>query len=88
MVSGAVIAGIGATEGLFPHAFDKWFGLSGNWALLVGGLALIVTLLVNPEGIAGTGWKKKQQRKKRLAAGPGPTRRFVPRLSRAGKESP
>ena len=30
MVSGAVIAGIGATEGLFPHAFDKWFGLSGN----------------------------------------------------------
>jgi NAD(P)-dependent dehydrogenase (short-subunit alcohol dehydrogenase family) len=22
MVSGAVIAGIGATEGLFPHAFD------------------------------------------------------------------
>ena len=26
MVSGAVIAGIGATEGLFPHAFDEWFG--------------------------------------------------------------
>ena len=68
MVSGAIIAGIGATEGLFPHAFDKWFGLSGNWALLVGGFALIVTLLVNPEGIAGTGWKKKQQKKKRLAA--------------------
>src|SRR5580765_7434523 len=89
MVSGAVIAGIGATEGLFPHAFDRWLGLSGNWALLVGGFALIITLLVNPEGIAGTGWKKKQQkRKKRLAAGPGPTRRLVPRLSRAGKESP
>ena len=70
MVSGAVIAGIGATEGLFPHAFDKWFGLSGNWALLVGGFALIVTLLVNPEGIAGTGYVKKRQKekKKRLAA--------------------
>jgi branched-chain amino acid transport system permease protein len=89
MVSGAVIAGIGATEGLFPHAFDKWFGLSGNWALLVGGFALIVTLLVNPEGIAGTGWKKKQQKKKRLAAGTASTRRFAPRLSRAaGKEAP
>jgi branched-chain amino acid transport system permease protein len=89
MVSGAVIAGIGATEGLFPHAFGKWFGLSGNWALLVGGFALIVTLLVNPEGIAGTGWKKKQQKKKRLAAGQVPTRRLVPRVSRAaGKEAP
>jgi branched-chain amino acid transport system permease protein len=68
MVSGAVIAGVGATEGLFPHAFDKWFGLSGNWALLVGGVALIVTLIVNPEGIAGTGWKKQQERKRRRAA--------------------
>jgi branched-chain amino acid transport system permease protein len=88
MVSGAVIAGIGATEGLFPHAFDKWLGLSGNWALLVGGFALIITLIVNPEGIAGTGWKKQQQKKKRRAAGPAPSRRFVPRLSRAGKEAP
>ena len=34
MVSGAVIAGLVATEGLFPHAFDEWLGLSGNWALL------------------------------------------------------
>jgi branched-chain amino acid transport system permease protein len=89
MVSGAVIAGIGATEGLFPHAFDKWLGLSGNWALLVGGFALIITLIVNPEGIAGTGWKKQQQKKKRRAAGPAPSRRFMPRLSRAaGKEAP
>ena len=89
MVSGAVIAGIGATEGLFPHAFDQWFGLNGTWALLVGGFALIITLLVNPEGIAGTGYKKQQQKKRRLASGPPPTRRFVPRLSRAtGKEAP
>ena len=68
MVSGAIIAGIGATEGLLPHGFDEWFGLSGNWALLIGGFALIITLLVNPEGIAGTGWEKKQQKKRRLAA--------------------
>jgi branched-chain amino acid transport system permease protein len=69
MVSGAVIAGIGATEGLLPHAFDKWFGLSGNWALLIGGFALVITLLLNPEGIAGTGYKKKQQKLRRKAAG-------------------
>ena len=67
MVSGAIIAGIGATEGLFPHGFDKWFGLSGNWALLVGGFALIITLLVNPEGIAGTGYMKKQQKESEAA---------------------
>jgi branched-chain amino acid transport system permease protein len=68
MVSGAILAGVGATEGLFPHAFDEWFGLSGNWALLVGGFALIVTLLVNPEGIAGSAYRKKEQKKRRLAA--------------------
>jgi branched-chain amino acid transport system permease protein len=84
MVSGAVVAGVGATEGLFPHAFDTWFGLNGTYALLVGGFALIITLLVNPEGIAGTGYKKQQQKKRRQAAGTVPTRRFVPRLSRAG----
>ena len=69
MVSGAVIAGIGATEGLLPHAFDEWLGLSGNWALLIGGFALVITLLLNPEGIAGTGYKKKQQKLRRKAAG-------------------
>ena len=94
MVSGAIIAGIGATEGLFPHAFDKWFGLSGNWALLVGGFALIITLLVNPEGIAGTGYVKKRQKekKKRLAAVPerpgasraGRPRACTPRAAQAG----
>jgi branched-chain amino acid transport system permease protein len=84
MVSGAVIAGIGATEGLFPHAFDVWFGLNGTYALLVGGFALIITLLINPEGIAGTGYKKQQQKKRRQAAGTGPTRRFALRPSRAG----
>jgi branched-chain amino acid transport system permease protein len=67
MVSGAIIAGVGATEGLLPHAFDEWFGLSGTWALLVGGFALIVTLLVHPEGIAGAGYARKQRKKRRLA---------------------
>jgi branched-chain amino acid transport system permease protein len=96
MVSGAVLAGVGATEGLFPHAFDRWFGLSGNWALLIGGFALIVTLLVNPEGIAGTGYKKKQQKKRRLAAEAlgteaprtaiAPARRGIPPPRRAPKQ--
>jgi branched-subunit amino acid ABC-type transport system permease component len=81
MISGAVIAGIGATEGLLPHAFDKWFGLSGNWALLIGGFALIITLLLNPEGIAGTGYRKKLAKQRRAAAGVEP--RGSPRSGQA-----
>ncbi|MBO0868230.1 MAG: ABC transporter permease [Micromonosporaceae bacterium] len=58
MVYGAVFAGLISTEALFPYALEKWFGLSGNWALLVGGMALIVTLLLNPQGVAGASYEK------------------------------
>ena len=37
MVSGAVFAGLISVEALFPYALEKWFGVSGNWALLFGG---------------------------------------------------
>ena len=60
MVSGAVIGGLVATEGLVPHFFQEILGISGNWTLLVGGLILIVTLIQNPEGIAGTTYRKRQ----------------------------
>ena len=89
MVSGAVIAGVGATEGLFPHAFDKWFGLSGNWALLVGGFALIITLIVNPEGIAGTGSEEAaaEEATRPPARERAPARRLVARAaSTRGRE--
>ena len=69
MVSGAILAGLLATEGLFPHAFDKWLGISGTWTILVGGVALIATLIFNPEGIAGSGYRKKMQKKKLREAG-------------------
>jgi branched-chain amino acid transport system permease protein len=92
MVSGALIAGIGATEGLLPHAFEAWFGLSGTWALLVGGFALIFTLIVNPDGIAGTAYRKKRQKEKqkqRAAAGePVPRGRLAGVLPRSrGREA-
>jgi branched-chain amino acid transport system permease protein len=64
MVSGAVFGGLVATEGLFPHFFESILGISGTWTLLVGGLVLIVNLIAFPEGVAGSGWKKKQQKKK------------------------
>jgi len=67
MISGALFAGLGATEGLIPHAFDRWFGLSGNWALLIGAVGLLVTLVVNPDGIAGTAYWKRRAARMRAA---------------------
>jgi len=54
LVSGAVFAGLIAAQGIVPYAMDKWFGLSGNWFLLFGGVVLIFTLIQNPEGVAGS----------------------------------
>ncbi len=64
MVSGAVIGGLVVTEGLVPHLLDDKLGISGNWTLLFGGLVLIVTLILNPEGVAGSTYRKKQLKKK------------------------
>jgi branched-chain amino acid transport system permease protein len=68
MISGAFIAGLISTSGLVSYALDKWLGLSGNWALLFAGVALIVTLILNPEGVAGANYKKAQQRRRRRLA--------------------
>jgi branched-chain amino acid transport system permease protein len=71
MVSGAIIGGLVATEGLVPYFFQEVFGISGNWSLLFGGLLLIVTLIQNPDGIAGTTYRKWQLRKKAALAANG-----------------
>ena len=53
LISGAVFAGLISAQAMIPYALQKWFGLDGNWFLLVGGILLIFTLLQNPEGVAG-----------------------------------
>jgi branched-chain amino acid transport system permease protein len=68
MVSGAVFAGLISVEALLPYALEKWFGIAGNWALLFGGLALIVTLFQNPEGVAGATYRKRQAKRRRRGA--------------------
>ena len=65
LVSGAVFAGLIAAQGLVPYALDTWFGLSGNWFLLFGGVVLIFTLIQNPEGVAGSFYRTAQLRAKR-----------------------
>jgi branched-chain amino acid transport system permease protein len=72
MVEGAIFAGLITAEGLIPHIFDKWVlpeNRVGPWTLLVAGGALIITLIVNPDGIAGTGYQRKQQKAKKKALG-------------------
>ena len=64
-VAGAIFGGLISVEALFPYALEKWFGVEGNWALLVGGLALIVTLVQNPEGVAGAAYRERRLKRKR-----------------------
>jgi branched-chain amino acid transport system permease protein len=64
MVSGAVFAGAVTTAGLFPYALYRWFGLSGTWALLFGGVTLVLTLATNPEGVAGAIYKRRHERRR------------------------
>jgi branched-chain amino acid transport system permease protein len=69
MISGALFAALGATQGLIPQAFQTWFGLNGTWPLLIGAIGLLVTLVANPDGIAGTAyWKKRAKSRQRAAA--------------------
>jgi branched-chain amino acid transport system permease protein len=62
LISGAVFAGLISAQALIPYALQKWFGLDGNWFLLVGGILLIFTLLQNPEGVAGDLYRRLHKR--------------------------
>jgi ABC-type branched-subunit amino acid transport system ATPase component len=62
LISGAVFAGLISTQALFPYALDKWLGINGNWFLLFGGAILIVTLIQNPEGVAGAFYRRTHKR--------------------------
>jgi branched-chain amino acid transport system permease protein len=52
-VTGSLLGGLIVTDGLGIHAIKTWTGLPNNWELVFGGVALILTLVANPEGIAG-----------------------------------
>ena len=52
-VSGAVAAGIVAASGVSFFAMNEVIGSFGTWEAFIGGVLLIVTAIMNPEGIAG-----------------------------------
>jgi branched-chain amino acid transport system permease protein len=62
LISGAVFAGLISAQALFPYALQDWFGLSGNWFLLFGGVVLIFTLLQNPTGVAGDIYRRTHKK--------------------------
>ncbi len=69
MVSGALLAGFMAVQGISQYALQKWFGLNGSWALLFAGVALIANVVFVPAGGAGMQYAKTQRKKALKAAG-------------------
>jgi branched-chain amino acid transport system permease protein len=68
-VSGSLFAGLVATEALIPYAMQKWFGLSGTWALLFGGIGVIFNLVMFPDGAAGHAFRRRLARRRAFADG-------------------
>jgi sulfate-transporting ATPase len=55
-VGGGVLAGVLVAEGIVFTALDKWVDL-GEWFGVISGVALVLTLILNPEGIAAVNHK-------------------------------
>lgn len=67
-VTGAVIGGMLVTNGLVFTGLREWVGLGPDYAILVGGLGLVLTVVANPDGIAGQTrifWQRWRQRSAR-----------------------
>ena len=67
-VTGAVIGGLLVIEGFVGYAVNKWLGIPVNYQLLIAGAALIVTIVRDPAGIAGTLLTKLHARQSHLVA--------------------
>ena len=51
-ISGAIVAGLFfAPNGFGPTLLDQWFGI-GRYAYLIGGLGLVATTIVHPDGLS------------------------------------
>ncbi|MDD9372059.1 MAG: branched-chain amino acid ABC transporter ATP-binding protein/permease, partial [Acidimicrobiales bacterium] len=77
-VWGGINAGILASTGITFIALDRWVDL-GSWFEVISGVLLIITLISNPEGIAGMGHKLADgwaaRRAKRAGRGDAPAER-------------
>jgi branched-chain amino acid transport system permease protein len=69
-VSGAVASGITASAGVAFYGTSQLTGSLGQWEALIGGVLLIVTAVLNPEGIAGGLRAKARMRRTASARDP------------------
>jgi ABC-type branched-subunit amino acid transport system ATPase component/branched-subunit amino acid ABC-type transport system permease component len=51
-ISGGIAAGLMCASGLVYTAFDHWLDL-GQWYSTISGLALVLTVVLHPEGVVG-----------------------------------
>ena len=52
-VSGGILAGFLAAEGLVAFAATRWSSFDSSWAQVITGVALVVSVIRNPEGLVG-----------------------------------
>jgi branched-chain amino acid transport system permease protein len=52
-VNGAVVGGLLTTGGVSFYVMQRYVGVGPEFEFLIGGLGLIVTVVLNPQGIAG-----------------------------------
>lgn len=72
-VSGAVTSGITGAAGVAFYALSSIFDAFGQWEVFIGGLFLILTAILNPEGIAGGIRSQVAEARKKKAAAAQPT---------------
>ncbi len=70
-VSGAVAAGLIMANGVMFTIMQTWFHVPVDFTLILGGLGLILTAILNPEGIAGGYLSRYRERGVRKAAAAG-----------------
>ena len=66
-VSGAVTSGVTASAGVAFYFLSNATDALGQWEVLIGGVLLILTAILNPEGIAG-GMRQQFAARRRQAA--------------------
>src|SRR5699024_6736082 len=64
-VTGAVIGGLLVSQGFMMYTITTWFGIASEFQTLVGGFAVLLTVVANPDGIAGFLREKFGRRKRR-----------------------
>jgi branched-chain amino acid transport system permease protein len=52
-VGGALVGGMFFTGGLFSQMTEEWFHVSNQYLGVLGGIGLVLTVVLNPDGVAG-----------------------------------